>query len=446
MSVDGPPGEEEIRARIARLVEQLYHLRHTAPAFSAGETPVRYAGRVYGPEELQAAVEAALDFWLTHGRFCAAFEAELAARVGVGNAVLVNSGSSANLLALAALTSPLLEERALRPGDEVITVAAGFPTTLNPIVQLGLVPVFVDIALPTYNALPERVAAAVGPRTRAIFLAHMLGNPFALDAIGAVASEHDLYLIEDCCDALGSTYRGAPVGTFGHLATCSFYPAHHITLGEGGAVLTSEPRLKRVVVSLRDWGRDCFCGPGQADACGRRFSGTYGSLPPGYDHKYVYSHIGYNLKATEFQGAIGLQQLRRLDGFGQARRTNFQRWREGFARWEDHFLLPEATPGSDPSWFAFPLTVRPEAGFTRTELTRHLQAHGVETRHLFGGNLLRQPAYGRIEHRVVGDLANTDLVMERSFFLGTYPGIGPDAIEYTLSVVDGFLRGKRSER
>ena len=434
----------ELRAEIARLVGEYHRATRTEEAFEPGQTAIHYAGRVHDEREMQSAVEACLDFWLTSGRFTATFEAELARVVGARYVALVSSGSSANLLALTALTSPLLGDRRLRPGDEVITVAAGFPTTLNPIIQNGLVPVLVDVELGTYNAVAEQVRQAVGPRTRAIFLAHTLGNPFDLSALGALAREEDLFLVEDCCDALGSLYEAKPVGSFGQLSTFSFYPAHHITMGEGGAVATSDDVLSRAVRSLRDWGRDCWCKGGSDDSCGRRFSGQHGRLPPGYDHKYVFTHVGYNLKATDIQAAIGVEQLEKLDGFCQRRRENFGAWQDGFSTWEDHFILPRATHGSDPAWFAFPVTVRRAASFTRTELTEHLARHRVETRNMFGGNLLLQPAYLGLDCRVVGQLTNTDRVMNDTFFLGTYPGLTAEQIQYTLETVEELLRRKRS--
>jgi len=333
-----------------------------------------------------------------------------------------------------------MNDRRLKPGDEVITVAAGFPTTVNPIIHNGLVPVFVDVDIPTYNALADEVEKALSPRTRAIFLAHTLGNPFDVHQIMATAKQHDLFVIEDNCDALGSTYHGQPTGSFGHLSTCSFYPAHHITLGEGGAVLTSDDTLAKIVRSLKDWGRDCYCKPGVNNSCGKRFFGKHGDLPEGYDHKYVYSHIGYNLKATEFQASIGVQQLLKLDDFCTARRRNFQLWMKGFEKHKDLFILPEETQGSDPAWFAFPITVNsPTARFTRNELTAYLNEHLIETRNLFGGNLLRQPAYRDITYRRMGELTNTERIMHDTFFLGTYPGLGEEQIDYTLGVIDQFL-------
>ena len=434
--------EQELREKISRLVAEFHKTRTTEKTFIPGKTPIRYAGRVFDEKEIQAAVEASLDFWLTEGRFAEEFQIELAEKIGVEYALLTNSGSSANLLALTALTSPLLGEKQLKPGDEVITVAAGFPTTLNPIIQNGLVPVFVDVDISTYNAKVEEIEVAISKKTRAIFIAHTLGNPFDLTHINKIVEKYDLYLIEDNCDALGSTYQGKNTGTFGHLATCSFYPAHHITTGEGGAVLTSNDTLARIVRSLKDWGRDCYCGPGESNTCGRRFSGQYGTLPFGYDHKYVYSHIGYNLKMTDVQAAIGLEQLKKLDRFCQTRRDNFKQWTRGFKAYKEYFILPEATEGSDPAWFAFPATVRNNANFTRTELTNYLNENLIETRNLFGGNLLRQPAYLNIKHRTIGELKNTDRIMNDTFFLGTYPGIGIEQIEYTMAVIEKFVRSR----
>jgi len=460
--------EKELREKISNLVAEFHKTRTTEKTFVPGKTPIRYSGRVFDEKEIQAAVESALDFWLTEGRFAEEFQCELSEKIGVDYALLTNSGSSANLLALTALTSPLLGEKRLKPGDEVITIAAGFPTTLNPIILNGLVPVFVDMDIPTYNAKVVEIEAAIGPKTKALFIAHTLGNPFDLSRIMKIVEKHDLYLVEDNCDALGSRYALKEVekrgrcedvnnprnlatsqprdfrytGSFGALATFSFYPAHHITTGEGGAVLTSDDTFARIVRSLKDWGRDCYCGPGESNTCGRRFSGQYGALPYGYDHKYVYSHIGYNLKMTDIQAAIGVEQLKKLDGFCQVRRANFKTWMSGFKKYEDLFILPEMTEGSDPAWFAFPVTVKETAGFSRTELTNYLNENMIETRNLFGGNLLRQPAYLNIKHRKIGYLKNTDRIMNGTFFLGTYPGIGSEQIEYTMTVIDKFVRSK----
>jgi len=431
--------ERDVRNRILDLVTEFWTDNRDEEVFLPGKTPVKYAGRIFDELEIRAAVNACLDFWLTEGRFVKQLQEALAQKVGVKYALLVNSGSSANLLAVTALTSPLLGEKRLRPGDEVITVAAGFPTTLNPILQNRLIPVFVDVDIPSYNARVEDIERAVSSKTRAIFMAHTLGNPFDLERVMKIVGRYDLYLIEDNCDSFGSLYQGKNTGTFGDLSTLSFYPAHHITTGEGGAVLTSDPLLARAIRSLKDWGRDCYCAPGQNDKCGRRYSGKWGQLPDGFDHKYVYSHIGYNLKITDIQAAIGVEQIKKLDQFCQSRRRNFQSWKEGFREYEAYFILPEATKGSDPAWFAFPVTVREDAGFTRTELTWFLDENLIETRNLFGGNLLRQPAYLDMPYRKIGDLPNTDDILNNTFFLGTFSGMGKEQIAYTLSVVKRFL-------
>lgn len=429
----------ELRARIRQLVEE-YHRHAFAPrAFRPGQDPVPVAGKVFDHRELVNLVESALDFRLTADRFSRAFEAALAGVTGLRHVLLVNSGSSANLLAVGALTSPLLGPRRLRPGDEVVTVAAGFPTTVNPILQSGLTPVFVDVDIPTYNVAVDRLEAAIGERTRAVILAHTLGNPFDLGRVMELVRRHGLFLIEDMCDALGSRYQGRLVGTFGDLATLSFYPAHHITTGEGGAVLTDSTRLGRAVRSLRDWGRDCWCEPGVDDTCGRRFDWRFPALPAGYDHKYVYSHIGYNLKLTEMQAAVGLAQVEKLDHFIERRRRNFARLGEGLRPYLDELWLPEATPGSEPSWFGFPITVRPGARFGRNELVRHLESRGVATRLLFGGNLTRQPAYQGVRFRQADDLANTDLVMTSTFWVGVHPGLDEARLDYMLEAFREFL-------
>jgi CDP-6-deoxy-D-xylo-4-hexulose-3-dehydrase len=430
------------RKHILSEVRELVGERLRARAFVPGESPVRYAGRVYDAHEVVNLVDASLDFWLTAGRYAEEFENRIAECLAGTDGILVNSGSSANLVAMSALTSHLLGERRLRPGDEVITVAAGFPTTLNPILQNQLVPVFVDVELATYVPTFATIAAAVGPRTRAIFIAHTLANPFPVGKLRDFCRERNLWLVEDCCDALGSTHAGEPCGSFGIAGTLSFYPAHHITLGEGGAVVTGDAEFARAARSLRDWGRDCYCTGGENNTCGRRFSQQQGTLPPGYDHKYVYSHIGYNLKATDMQAAIGCAQLDKLPSFVVARKRNYQALREGLLAYEDRLLLPEPTAESDPAWFGFPMTVRPGAGFGRTDLTRFLDAKKVESRNLFGGNLLRQPAYQGIPHRVHGELPNTDIVMNDSFFLGCYPGIGAPELGYMLDVFADFFRGR----
>jgi CDP-6-deoxy-D-xylo-4-hexulose-3-dehydrase len=434
--------ETEIRNQIAGLVCQLAAGRQAELAFVPGRTRVHYAGRVYDEEEMLALVSSALDGWLTAGPYAQEFERRFSDYLGVAHTALVNSGSSANLLCVAALTSAKLGERRLRPGDEVVTVAAGFPTTLAPLVQYQLTPVLVDVELGTYNADPAALREAVSPRTRAIFLPHTLGNPFDLETAQQLAQEHDLYLIEDNCDSLGSRYGDRLTGSFGNLASHSFFPAHHITMGEGGAVVTPDRELVRIVASLRDWGRDCWCEPGKSDTCGRRFTQQHGDLPLGYDHKYVYSHVGYNLKLTDLQAAWGGAQLRKLPGFVEARKRNFRRFHEHLRQYEDRLILPRATPGSDPAWFAFPITVRPEAGFSRGELAGFLEENLVETRTLFGGNLLRQPAFREIPRRVVGELTNSDVVMNNTFFIGVYPGIDEPRAAYVLEVFDRFFQEK----
>jgi CDP-4-dehydro-6-deoxyglucose reductase, E1 len=430
----------DARSEILEKVREHYEVTwgDRSPVADSDRVPV--AGRVFDAEELVLLVDAALDFWLTTGRYARRLERELASYVGVRHAILTNSGSSANLLALSALTSPKLAERRLRPGDEVLTLAAGFPTTVNPILQNRLVPVFMDIDLTTGNVAVEQLAAAVGPRTRAVMMAHTLGNPFDLDAVVDVCRKYQLWLIEDNCDALGSTYRGRLTGSFGDLATLSMYPAHHITTGEGGCVFTNKGSVKVLVESFRDWGRDCWCEPGKEDTCGKRFCWRLGDLPAGYDHKYTYSHIGYNLKMTDMQAAIGVAQLEKLPGFIDARRENWRRLREALATFEEYLILPEATPNSNPSWFGFKLIVRGDAPFSRGELVEYLEEHGIATRQVFAGNLLRQPAYAEIPHRVVGELTNTDIVMEHAFWVGLYPGLSPEMIDRTIAVVERFFR------
>src|SRR5947209_15884576 len=404
--------------QILALVSEYAGAAHAPRAFDPQNPRVPASGRVFGPEEVVELVRTSLDFWLTAGPEARVFERDLARRTGHRHALLVNSGSSANLLALTARTSAKLGDRRLVPGDEVITVAAGFPTTVNPIIQNGLVPVFVDVTLPSYNIDVDALEAAVSPRTRAVMVAHTLGNPFDLDAVTAFCEKHDLYLIEDCCDALGSTWRDRHVGTFGDLATLSFYPAHQITLGEGGAVLTNRPKLRKLVESFRDWGRDCWCAPGCQDTCGKRFDQQFGTLPHGYDHKFVYSHIGYNLKATDLQAAIGHAQLARLDEFVARRRANHAFLRRALEPWAEHLILPEETPGGTASWFGFALTVRRDAPYTKHDLVTFLHAAGIDSRQLMAGNLLRQPAYLDVAHRVHGSLAVTDQVADSSFWIG----------------------------
>ena len=432
-----------LREQIASLVRDYYQAQFANRTFVPGTDLVHYAGRVFDDEELCNLVDASLDFFLTANRYADRFEAEFSDFLGVTDALLVNSGSSANLVALTTLTSPKLGARRLKPGDEVVTVAAGFPTTLAPIIQNNLVPVFVDINLGDYTANPDRLREAIGPRTRAIMMAHTMGVPFDLDTVGELTRKHDLWVIEDNCDALGSRYRGQLTGTWGHLGTMSFYPAHHITMGEGGCVVTNDEQLGRIARSFRDWGRDCYCAGGENNTCGTRFSQQFGTLPPGYDHKYVYSHIGYNLKVTDMQAAIGCAQLRKLGGFTERRRANFDRILNALRPYEDRLVLPKALAHSDPSWFGFIVTVRESAGFSRGDLVGFLEANRIETRSLFAGNLLRHPAFQDIPHRVVGSLTNTDAVTHRTLFVGVYPGLDEARLEHMISVFDRFMRGER---
>jgi CDP-4-dehydro-6-deoxyglucose reductase, E1 len=422
----------DLREQILRLVGEYHAEAFAAKDFVSGESAVPVSGKVFDAAELQHLVDASLDFWLTTGRYAARFEKEFARWMGIRECLLVNSGSSANLCAVSALTAPKLGDRRLVPGDEVITVAAGFPTTVNPIIQNGLIPVFVDVTLPTYNVDVTQLEAALSPRTRALIIAHTLGNPFDIDAVTEFARRHKLWLIEDCCDAVGSTWRGRKVGSFGDFATTSFYPAHHITMGEGGAVLTNQPLLRTLAESFRDWGRDCWCQPGCDNTCGKRFDWQLGELPCGYDHKYTYSHIGYNLKLTDMQAAVGVAQLQKLDGFLAARRQNFARLREGLRELEEFFILPEATEGADPAWFGFPIAVRPDAPFSRNQVTSFLEQRKIATRLLFGGNLTRQPAYQGQNFRTIGNLRNTDFVMDRVFWIGLYPGLTAAMLDYTV--------------
>lgn len=429
----------QLRRQILDLAVQYVSESSVQTEFIPGVTPVPVSGKVIDGADVSAVVDSALDAWFTTGRFAEVFERNLARFVGVRSVSLVNSGSSANLVALSALTSPKLGERRLLPGDEVITVAAGFPTTVNPIIQNRLVPVFCDVTVPTYEIDVTQLQTARSEKTRAVFLAHTLGNTFDLDAVSAFTRKHNLWLIEDCCDALGSTYKGRNVGTFGDLATISFYPAHHITTGEGGAVLTDKPNLQTLIESFRDWGRDCWCEPGKDNTCGKRFDWQLGSLPCGYDHKYTYSHIGYNLKATDMQAALGASQLTKLPGFIAHRKTNFRHLRAALVGLEDSLILPEATPHSDPSWFGFPIGVRENALFRREDLIAALNSKKIGTRLLFGGNLLRQPAYQDCEHRVAGDLLNTDFVLNNVFWVGVYPGLTQPMLEFTAETIREFV-------
>lgn len=433
----------DIRLEIMALVDEYCRVAHAPKPFVPGQSPVPVSGRVFDGSDVRSLVDSALEFWLTAGRFNGEFQAALAKRVGARYALTVNSGSSANLVAMSALTSPLLRDRRIRPGSEVITAAAGFPTTVNPAVICGMVPVFVDVDIPTYNILPERVEEAITPDTAAIMAAHTLGNPFQAGRIADIARRHGLFLIEDCCDALGARVEGRHVGTFGDVGTLSFYPAHHITMGEGGAAFTSDPVLRRAMETFRDWGRDCYCEPGRDNTCRRRFDWQLGELPHGYDHKYTYSHLGYNLKITDMQAAVGLAQLGHLDDFITARRRNFEAVLDGMRDLEEFFVMPEPTPDSEPSWFGFLLTVRDDAPFSRDEIVRHLDGKGIGTRLLFGGNLTRQPYMKDVRFRVHGSLANSDRIMRSAFWIGVYPGLGDAQIAYVVETVHRFCRHAR---
>ncbi len=436
----------EVREKILALAEEYFQAAFPERAFVPGETPVPVSGKVIDGGDLAAVIDSALDCWFTTGRFAEDFERKLARFVGVRSASLVNSGSSANLLAVSALTSPKLGDRRLRPGDEVITVAAGFPTTLNPIIQNRLVPVFLDVVLPTYEIDVSQLEAGRSEKTKAVMIAHTLGNVFDLEAVLKFVGKYNLWLIEDCCDALGSTWKGRKVGTFGDIATISFYPAHHITMGEGGAVLTDKPNLQVIIESFRDWGRDCWCDPGKDNTCGKRFEWQLGALPCGYDHKYTYSHIGYNLKATDMQAALGASQIAKLPAFIERRKENFRYLHAALEPYQDCLLLPEATPGSDPSWFGFPIGVREDAPFRRDELTRALEAKRIATRLLFGGNLLRQPAYEECEYRAIGNLRKTDFAMNQVFWIGVYPGLTKPMLDFVAGTIGEFVESARARR
>lgn len=439
---------ETIRAQILALVRDYYDakfgkMRKNEEAIPVFPKLIHYAGRVFDAEDIVNLVDASLDFYLTANRYAERFELEFAEYLGLSNALLVNSGSSANLVALTTLTSPKLKDRRLQPGDEVITTACGFPTTLNPILQYQLIPVFVDVNLGDYTAIPERMDAAVGPKTKAIMMAHTMGVPFNLAAVMDLVNKHNLWLVEDNCDALGTTYNNKLTGTFGHLSTFSFYPAHHITLGEGGCVASEDDELARIARSIRDWGRDCYCAGGENNTCGKRFSQQFGTLPYGYDHKYVYGHIGYNLKVTDMQAAIGCAQLQKLPHFIARRKKNFRKLTEILKPYEDRLILPRATENSDPSWFGYVLTVREGAGFSRNDITAYLEANRIETRNLFSGNLLCHPAYQDIPHRLAGDLTNTNLIMNNTFFIGLYPGIGDEELSIIGHAFSQFMNAPR---
>ena len=430
---------EQIRDQIASLVSEYAAEKYAPTQFEAGVSVIPPSGKVIGERELQLMVEASLDGWLTTGRFNEEFEKKLAKFIGVKHLITVNSGSSANLVAFSALTSPKLGDRAIKKGDEVIGVAAGFPTTVNPVVQFGAVPVFVDVDMSTHNINAELVETAITPKTKAIMLAHTLGNPFNLEKIKAICEKHKLWLVEDCCDALGAKYNGQHVGTFGDIATVSFYPAHHITMGEGGAVFTNDAQLASIAESFRDWGRDCYCKPGCDNTCGTRFSTQLGTLPAGYDHKYTYSHLGYNLKITDMQAACGLAQLERLPEFIQARNANYTYLKNKLSSLTDFLDVAEPTANSTPSWFGFPITLKEGAGVERVELTKFLDQNNIGTRLLFAGNLIRQPYFQGLEYRVASDLANTDNTMNNTLWLGIYPGLGTEHLDFIAEKLEEFF-------
>lgn len=431
--------EDKIKKQIFSKVREFYGLKNDITKFHPGIDPVPYAGRVFDEQELINLINASLDFWLTAGKYAHEFEKKLSSFLGVRYCLLANSGSSANLLAVSALTSPFLGERQLKPGDEVITTACGFPTTLNPILQNNLVPVFIDVDLMTYNIQVDKIEKAISKKTKAIFISHTLGNPADIDALMKIASKNNLWLIEDNCDALGSRYKGRLTGSFGDMSTCSFYPAHHITTGEGGAVLTNDALLRQILLSLRDWGRGCWCETGQDNTCKKRFAQKFGHLPFGYDHKYVYSHIGYNLKVTDMQAAVGVAQLKKLPKFIETRKKNFDRLYQSLKQYNRYFLLPQATKGAEPSWFGFPVFIKKEAPFSRKDIVNFLEKNKIATRMLFGGNLTKQPAYKDIKHRIFGRLENTDQIMNNLFWIGVYPGITEDKLIYIGKIFRNFM-------
>lgn len=433
----------ELDQQAENLAKIAFDQIHSRENFIPGESPVPVTGKVFGSEELAAATKASLDFWLTSGPYTEKFERELARILNVRHAFMVNSGSSANLLALSALTSPKLGDRQLKPGDEVLTVAAGFPTTVTPIIQNGLIPVYVDVDMGTYVANSEIIESAISPKTKAIMMAHTLGNPFDLEFVSKLAKEKNIWLIEDGCDALGGKFKDKLIGSFGELSTLSFYPAHHITTGEGGAVLTRKASLKPIIESFRDWGRDCWCAPGCDNTCLKRYEWSLGELPSGYDHKYTYSHLGYNLKSGDIQAAIGLAQLERLESFIDIRKRNWQYLREGLSGLSEYLLLPQKTPGSDPSWFGFAMTVSKTSPKTRNEIVSELNEKKVATRLLFGGNLLRQPAFMGTPRRVVGELKNTDLIMNDTFWIGVWPGLTLPMLDYVIATLHNILGVKQ---
>jgi CDP-6-deoxy-D-xylo-4-hexulose-3-dehydrase len=429
-----------IRKEIISKTIEYYQAKFAHKEFIPGKTRVNYAGRIFDEKEIVNAVEASLDFWLTEGRFSENFAEKISEFLGVEHVLLTNSGSSANLLAFAALTSEKLGEKKLKPGDEVISVAAGFPSTVTPVIQYGLTPIFVDVDIPTYNIEIKMLRKAITSRTKCIFLAHTLGNPFDIDAILKIAREHDFWIIEDNCDAFGSVYKDKKTGTFGHLSTISFYPAHHITTGEGGAVCTNDSQLAAIVRSLRDWGRDCYCAGGENNTCGKRFSQQFGSLPIGFDHKYVYSEMGYNLKMTDIQAAIGSAQMDKLLEFCNNRKANFNEWTRIFSKYPEYFILPQVTKGSEPAWFAFIVTLKEGTPFTRDKLTRHFNDNLIETRNLFAGNITKQPGYINREWRIADNLKNTNFIMNNTFFLGTYPGLSKEMFNYAEKILSEFIK------
>lgn len=431
--------KEKLKHEIFLKIAEYYHLAHKKVDFVPGETNIPYAGRVYDEKEMINLVDSALEFWLTSGRFATEFESKFAEFLGAKYCILTNSGSSANLLAISALTSPILGERRLIPGDEVISVAAAFPTTVGPIVQNRLIPVFVDVNIGTYNIIPEKIENAISERTKAIFIAHTLGNPFNIDAVMDVARRYNLWVIEDNCDALGSRYGGKYTGTFGHISTFSFYPPHHITMGEGGALVTNDVKLKRVIESFRDWGRDCWCGPGCDNSCGKRFNWQLGDLPYGYDHKYIYSHIGYNLKLTDMQAAIGVAQLQKLQSFISSRKGNFELLYEGLKKHEVYFVLPKVESKADPSWFGFLLTVKKDAPFSKNDVITYLEHNKISTRMLFAGNIIKHPCFKTLQYRISENLINTDIIMSDTFWIGVYPGMSNGMIKYIIEKFDSFI-------
>lgn len=432
--------EKKLREEIFTKVRELYRIRSVGGEFIPGKSNIPYAGRIYDENEMLSLIDASLDFWLTAGRYAKQFEGNIAEFLKVKYGILTNSGSSANLLAVTALTSPKLGDRRLSPGDEVLTVACAFPTTINPIIQNNLIPVFVDVDIGTYNIDVSQIESAISEKTKAIFIAHTLGNPFDLKKVMQIAEKYNLWVIEDNCDSLGSKYNGKYTGTHGHIGTLSFYPPHHITMGEGGALLTDDHQLKTIIESFRDWGRDCWCGSGEDNTCCKRFSWQMGDLPFGYDHKYIYSHIGYNLKVTDMQAAIGVEQLKKLPMFINARKENWKILYDGLQKYEKYFFLPKATENSDPSWFGFLMTLRDNIPFSKNDIVNFLEERLIATRALFAGNILKHPAYNNIEFRVPGDLKNTDYIMNNTFWLGVYPGMSSEKINYVLDSFNDFMK------